>query len=168
MSNPVPARVTTHGTCIALSCAGQSAGILLQGAPGSGKSLLALQLIDQSGVGAGSAEPVCGHLVSDDQVLLEDVHGIPTASAPSAIDGLLEVRGIGIVKVAGTGLPVRLDMVIAHADSSDIERMPEPAVTELCGCSLPVHEIDFSAPSAAAQVRTLALIHWGLAGLSNS
>ncbi|WP_108879904.1 aldolase [Anderseniella sp. Alg231-50] len=168
MNNPVPAPITTHGTCIALSCAGHSAGILLLGAPGTGKSSLALQLIDQPGSGAGSAEPVRGHLVSDDQVLLEDVDGALTASAPPAIDGLLEVRGIGIVKVAKSGFPVRLDMVVAHADAADIERMPEPAVIELGGRNLPLHEIDFSTPPAAAQVRTLALIHWGLAALSIS
>ncbi len=168
MNNPVPERVNTHGTCIALSCAGHCAGILLQGAPGSGKSLLALRLIDQPGFGAGSAEPVRGHLVSDDQVLLETVDGMPTASAPPAIDGLLEVRGTGIVKVASSGLPVRVDMVIAHAGAADMERMPEPAVIELGGCSLPLHKLDFSTPSAAAQVRTLALIHWGLADLSIS
>ncbi|MEO1160604.1 MAG: aldolase [Pseudomonadota bacterium] len=168
MNNPVPERVNTHGTCIALSCDGHCAGILLQGAPGSGKSLLALQLIDQPGFGAGSAEPVRGHLVSDDQVLVEVLNGAPTASAPSTIEGLLEVRGTGIVKVAKSGFPVRLDMVIAHANAAGIERMPEPAVIELAGCSLPLHEIDFSTPSAAAQVRTLALIHWGLAVLSNS
>ena len=97
-----------------------------------------------------------------------DVNGVLTASAPSAIEGLLEVRGIGIIKVKKAGFPVHLDMVIAHADAADIERIPDSEVIELADRSLPLHKIDFSAPSAAAQVRTLALIQWGLAGLSNS
>ncbi len=168
MSNPAPGPVNIHGTCIALSYAGQTAGMLLQGAAGTGKSSLALRLIDQPGFGAGSAEPVRAYLVSDDQVLLEDVDGIPMATAPAAIAGLLEVRGIGIIRVKNTHFPVQLDMVIAHADAADIERMPASQVTELAGRSLPQHKIDFSSPSAAAQVRTLALIHWGLLGLSNS
>jgi len=168
MNNPAPEPVTTHGTCIALSCAGHTAGVLLQGAPGTGKSSLALRLIDQSGFGAGSTDPICGHLVSDDQVVLEDVKGVLTATAPSAIEGLLEIRGTGIIKVKNAGFPVRLDMVIAHADAMDIERIPGSEVIELAGRRMPLHKIDFSTPSAAAQVRTLALIRWGLAGLSNS
>ena len=166
MINPAPLNI--HGTCIALSCGGHTAGVLLQGAPGTGKSFLALRLIDQQGFGAGSAEPVHGHLVSDDQVLLEDVNGVLPASAPAAIDGLLEVRGIGVISLKNAGFPVRLDMVIAHADAADIERMPESQVIELAGRSLPLHNMDFSTPASAAQVRTLALIQWGLAGLSNS
>ncbi|NNJ74430.1 MAG: aldolase [Anderseniella sp.] len=168
MSNPASGPVNTHGTCIALSYAWQTAGVLLQGAPGTGKSSLALRLIDQSGFGAGSAEPIRGHLVSDDQVLLEDVDGILMATAPPAIAGLLEVRGIGITRVKNTHFPVQLDMVIAHVDAADIERIPAPQVIELAGGSLPLHKIDFSTPSAAAQVRTLVQIKWGLAGLSNS
>ncbi|MEM7633329.1 MAG: hypothetical protein AAF299_02125 [Pseudomonadota bacterium] len=164
MSRPV----NIHGTCIALSCAGHTAGVLLQGAPGTGKSSLALRLIDQPGFGAGSAEPVRGYLVSDDQVLLADVAGSLTASAPAAIAGLLEVRGTGITRLRNSHFPVQLEMVIAHADAADIERIPSSQVIELAGRSLPLHKIDFSSPSAPAQVRTLALIHWGLLGLSNS
>lgn len=168
MGDPAPGPVNTHGTCIALSCAGQTAGVLLQGAPGTGKSSLALRLIDQSGFGAGSAEPIRGHLVSDDQVLLEGINGVLTATAPAAIAGLLEVRGIGIIRVKNASFPVQLDMVIAHSDAADIERIPAPQIIELAGRSLPLHKIDFSTPSAAAQVRTLVLLQWGLVSLSNS
>jgi len=168
VGNPAPGPVNIHGTCIALSYVGQTAGVLLQGAPGTGKSSLALRLIDQPGFGAGSAEPIRGYLVSDDQVLLEDVDGILMATAPAAIAGLLEVRGIGITRLRNTHFPMQLDMVIAHADAVNIERIPTPQVIELAGRSLPQHKIDFSTPSAAARVRTLALIHWGLLGLSNS
>ncbi len=164
MSHPV----NTHGTCIALSCAEHRSGILLRGAPGSGKSSLTLQLIDQQGFGAGSAQPVRGHLVSDDQVLLEDIDGVLTASAPAAISGLLEVRGTGLVRLDRTAPPVNLDMVIVHTEAADMDRLPEPAVIDLCGRTLPLHKIDFATPSSAAQVRTLALISWGLLSLSNS
>lgn len=157
-----------HGTCIALSCAEHRSGILLQGAPGSGKSSLALQLIDQPGSGAGSPQPVSAQLVSDDQVLLKGTDGVLTASAPAAIAGLLEVRGSGIIRLDRTSQPVRLDMVISHTDAKQLDRLPEPATIDLGGWALPLHRIDFSAPSSAAQVRTLALIGWGLLSLSNS
>ena len=167
MNNSVPVRINTHGTCIVLSCAGRCAGVLLQGEPGTGKSSLALRLIDQAGFGAGAPEPVRGRLVSDDQVLLEDVGGVLTAHAPGAIDGLLEVRGIGIIKVQTAISPVRLDMVITHANAADIERMPEPRTMTLAGLALPMHKINFSNPASAAQVRTLALMQWQLASFSN-
>lgn len=150
-----------------MSCAGRCAGVLLRGEPGTGKSSLALRLIDHAGFGAGSPEPVRGQLVSDDQVLLEDVGGVLTAHAPGTIDGLLEVRGIGIIKVQTAISPVRLDMVIAHADAADIERMPESQTVKLAGLALPMHRIDFSNPASAAQVRTLALIEWQLVSVSN-
>lgn len=167
MNRSVPTSINVHGTCVALSCAGHTAGVLLQGASGSGKSSLALRLIDQSGFGAGSVAPILGRLVSDDQVLLEEFDGALTATAPHAIKGLLEVRGIGIIKVQTTVSPVRVDLVIAHAITSDIDQIPEPQVIELAGQALPLHKIDFSSPSSAAQVRSLALIRWGLASLSN-
>ena len=168
MSNPAPEPVTTHGTCIALSCAGHTAGVLLQGPSGTGKSSLALRLIDQPGFGAGSTDPICGHLVSDDQVVLEDVKGVLTATAPSAIEGLLEVRGIGIIKVATMQEPASVEMVIAHATPSEIDRTPEPQVIELAGLTLPLQYIDLSGQSSAALVRSLALVHWGLTDLEPS
>lgn len=166
MNRSVPASINVHGTCVALSCAGHTMGVLFQGAPGTGKSSLALRLIDQTGFGTGSAEPIQACLISDDQVLLEEFDGVLTATAPDAIKGLLEVRGIGIIKVQTTVAPVRVEMVIAHATSSGIDRIPEPEVIELAGLILPVHRIDLSSPLSAAQVRSLALIRWGLANLS--
>ncbi len=167
MNRSARTRINVHGTCLSLSCAGQTAGVLLQGASGSGKSSLALRLMDQAGFGAGSTAPVIATLVSDDQVLLEELDGVVTATAPSSIRGLLEVRGIGIIKVENTQAAVCVDMVIAHAASSDIDRIPEPQIIGLAGRTLPLHKIDFSDQSSAAVVRSLALVHWGLTGLSN-
>jgi len=74
-----------YGTCVALS----GLGVLLRGPSGSGKSDLALRLID------GGA---C--LVADDQVELAlDAAGRVMAQAPRALAGLLEVRGIGILRM---------------------------------------------------------------------
>ena len=70
-----------HGTCIAID----GAGVLLRGPSGCGKSDLALRLIDGGAV-----------LVADDRVSLEARAGDLVASAPDALAGLLEVRGVGI------------------------------------------------------------------------
>ena len=168
MNRSANPRINVHGTCVALSCAGHTAGVLLQGASGSGKSSLALRLIDQAGFGAGSTAPVIATLVSDDQVLLEELDGVVTATAPPAIRGMLEVRGIGIIKVATMQETASVEMVIAHATPSDIDRIPEPQIIELAGLTLPLHYIDFSGQSSAALVRSLALVHWGLTDLEPS
>ena len=85
------------------------AGILIRGKSGAGKSDLALRLID-----AGAA------LVADDQVLLEN--GI--ASAPARLQGLLEVRGFGIVKLPfAETTTIALTVDLCSAD--EIERLPD-------------------------------------------
>jgi len=70
-----------HGGCVARD--GQ--GVLLLGPPGSGKSDLMLRLIDRGFV-----------LVADDQIELRGLE----ASAPAALAGQLEIRGLGIVRLA--------------------------------------------------------------------
>jgi HPr kinase/phosphorylase len=71
-----------HATCIDLA----GAGVLIVGPSGSGKSDLALRL-----VAAGA------WLVSDDQCDLWVKDGLLWARAPQRIDGLIEVRGVGIL-----------------------------------------------------------------------
>ena len=167
MNSSATTSINVHGTCVALTCAGRSAGVLLLGESGSGKSSLALSLIDQPGTGVGSAAPIVGHLVSDDQVLLAEAEGHLTASAPDTTKGLLEVRGLGIVKVRTAISPVRVALVVTHATAPDLDRMPDVQVIELAGRSLPLHKIVFSNPSAAAQIRTLAQVQWGMSSLIN-
>lgn len=73
-----------HATAVATP----AGGLLLLGAPGSGKSDLALRLIE-----AGAC------LVADDQVLLSAEAGALLAAPPPSIAGLLEVRGVGILRL---------------------------------------------------------------------
>lgn len=69
-----------HGTCVARG----GAGVLLLGPAGAGKSDLALRLLSRG-----------FNLVADDQVMIED--GV--ARAPPPLAGMLEVRGLGIVRL---------------------------------------------------------------------
>lgn len=94
-----------HATCVEWF----GLGVLIRGKSGAGKSDLALRLID-----AGAA------LVADDQVLLEN--GI--ASAPARLQGLLEVRGFGIVKLPfAETTTIALTVDLCSAD--EIERLPD-------------------------------------------
>ena len=96
-----------HATAIAVG----NAAALIRGAPGTGKSDLALRCLMFS---ASSLIPEAPRLVADDQVILTRVGGAVEARAPATILGKLEVRGIGIVAVPFTpGAEVRLVVVFA-------------------------------------------------------
>lgn len=75
-------------------------GVLIEGPPGSGKSSLALALIDRGAV-----------LVSDDGVMLTCADGRLTAAAHPNIFGKLEVRNVGLVDMA-VSPPVPVALVI--------------------------------------------------------
>lgn len=113
-----------QATCVAID----SRGVLIRGAPGSGKSDLALRLID-----GGAA------LVADDGVDLQAENGVLTArfppQAPPDLKGRIEVRGLGIVEV-GAGPAVRLALLVDLATPESIERLPENQTEVLLGIEL--------------------------------
>lgn len=135
---------TLHATTVARD----GRAVLITGRSGSGKSDLALRLLDR---GFG--------LVSDDQTYLRIADGKLIAAAPPAIRGKLEVRGIGIVDVESVDdLPVCLIVEIASA----IERLPDEGRQRLIlGLSVPVVSIDALNASAPAKL-ALALDRMGL------
>lgn len=107
-----------HATCIAFD----GHGILLRGPAGSGKSDLALRAIDRG-----------AQLVADDQVVLTRDGETMIASAPSSLHGLIEIRGIGIMRMDTAGqVPVAL--VADLADSG--ERMPDHRWCEIGGVDI--------------------------------
>ncbi len=116
-----------HASCGAR----QGAGVLLLGPPGAGKSDLLLRLIDR-----GFA------LVADDQV---DVDGL-VASAPAALAGLLEIRGIGLLR-----LPFEASVRLALAVRLQAgDRLPLPARYE--NLDLPVVSVEPMAASAPLRI----------------
>ena len=117
-----------HGSCASRD--GQA--VLLVGPPGSGKSDLVLRLL-----GRGF------ELVADDQVDIADGQ----AAAPAALFGLLEVRGLGILRLQAVP-SARLALV---ADlTRRAERLPEPE--RHAGLDLPLVRIDAAAPSAPDRI----------------
>ncbi len=97
-----------HGTAVASG----PAGLLITGRAGAGKSRLALELM---AFGAT--------LVADDQVVLARKPGGLLMSAPAALEGRVEARGIGILTrdAAPAWLRVVVDM-----DQVETGRLPEP------------------------------------------
>lgn len=128
---------TIHATAVALG--GQA--VLLRGAPGSGKSDLALRLIEEG-----------AELVADDRTCLARRGARLWASAPEGLENLIEVRGIGIVRVGAlTEAPVALlvDLVAAP----EVERLPEPEREALLGIELPKLRLHAKEASAPAKLR---------------
>lgn len=117
-----------HGSCVSRN----GDAILLIGPPGSGKSDLALRLLARG-----------FDLVADDQVDIID--GI--ASCPTSLQGLLEARGLGIVRLPyRTG--VRLVLIVDLTTKAD--RLPGPR--QHPDLRLPIVCIDPAAPSAPERV----------------
>ncbi|MDP1702945.1 MAG: HPr kinase/phosphatase C-terminal domain-containing protein [Aestuariivirga sp.] len=145
-------QIFLHGTCVGVG----GEGVLILGEPGSGKSTLALRLIDEPGYGI-SGVLSRGELVADDQVIVTRDQDRLMASAPAALRGKLEIRGLGIVTLA-TPPSVPLALVVKLQDHSDIERLPGPATFDILGMALPLVEIDGKMPSAPARLR--AALTW--------
>jgi serine kinase of HPr protein (carbohydrate metabolism regulator) len=145
-------QIFLHGTCISVG----GAGVLILGEPGSGKSALALRLIDEPGYGI-SGTLLRSELVADDQVIVSRDQDRLMASAPAALRGKLEIRGLGIVTLA-TLPSVALALVVKLHEHSAIERLPDPAIFDILGMTLPLVEIDGKTPSAPARLR--AAVSW--------
>ena len=146
-----------HASCIAFG----NVGVLIRGAPGSGKSSLCLRLIDQGGFGLG-ARALQAQLVADDQVEVRVIGGALVASAPPALAGKLEIRGLSIVAVQQRH-EVALKLLVDLMPAKDIPRMPEVADASviLMGVRLPRLMLDASTADACARLRA-ALGHFGL------
>lgn len=138
-----------HATCIAID----GKGVLLLGKSGSGKSDLALRLIDEPGCGTGE-KALHAQLVADDQVCLTQDGAQVLAQAPEALAGKLEMRGIGIVAAPYAG-PVTVELVVELMDAEEIERMPDESQLQqnLLGIAMPRIMLDPNKPSSPARVR---------------
>jgi serine kinase of HPr protein (carbohydrate metabolism regulator) len=117
----VPSQI--HATCVALP----EGGVLLRGASGAGKSDLALRLID------GGAR-----LVADDRTELARAGDRLIARAPETIAGLIEARGVGILRLPPDRLApeVAVVLIVDLVGAASVERLPEATREDLLGVSL--------------------------------
>ena len=118
---------TIHATAVLVG----AKAVLIRGEPGSGKSRLALRLLETAG-----RELPFVRLVGDDRVYLESRAGRLVVRPPQELGGLLEIRGTGIVRVPFEAAAV-VGLVIELGQPAD--RMPaaESRKTLLEGVSLP-------------------------------
>ncbi len=105
--------VRVHATLVGLPREDDSlTGTLLCGEPGAGKSSMAFRLIDSGGI-----------LVADDQVDLTFGHGGLWGAPPDNIAGLIEARGIGLIRLPYEPR-MRITCVVTLKPGFAAERMP--------------------------------------------
>lgn len=137
-----------HATAVAI----RGRGVLFVGPSGSGKSDLALRLIDRGAT-----------LVADDRVVLTRDGDRVLASSPATIAGLIEVRGVGIVAVPhAAGVPVALVVDLAAPPA----RLPDPATRDVAGLAVPVVALAAFEASAALKVEAALAAIGGAAALA--
>ena len=133
-----------HASTVALD----GRAVVIVGPSGSGKSDLALRLLDRGFV-----------LVSDDRTIVRKAGEKVVATAPNTIRGKLEIRGVGIVDIPSINdVPVALVVEL----TSDITRLPDNARERIIlGAGIPLISVDAMTASAASKV-ALALDRLGL------
>lgn len=113
-------RTALQATCVAID----GRAVLITGAPGTGKSGLALMLIDRG-----------AHLVGDDSVMLDVRDGMLIAAPHPRTRGLLEVRNLGLLPFACIDdVPVALSI---HLDVAAPRFIEAPEEHTLLGITLP-------------------------------
>ena len=119
--------IQLHATCISHG----NAGVLIRGSSGAGKSDLALRLIESG-----------AKLVADDQVTLHVSEGGVVALSPACLPGLLEVRGVGILR-----------MPSQDSRRNKVTRLPSKLQTRLAGIYIPKIDLWAFETSAVTKVR---------------
>ncbi len=146
MTSPKLSSENVHASCVSIG----GRAVLIGGRSGSGKSDLALRLIDRG-----------ARLVSDDYTLVRRVDQRLVATAPDSIAGKIEVRGVGIIEY-----PAEQDARVALFVDLDLPstRLPEPTTHRtFAGMAIPVVGLAALEPSAPIKVEAAL----GLLGLSD-
>ena len=154
---------TIHATCIAMArglpgwFGFGATGVLLLGPSGSGKSDLALRLLQRG-----------ARMVADDRVVLTERNGRLTASPPENLQGMIEVRGVGVLPCRWQAR-TRVVLAAKLNPGAKIERLPDPLDQFEYGATrIPMIEIDPFHASAPAKVETALMAARRLARLPES
>ncbi|MTI09337.1 serine/threonine protein kinase [Rhodospirillaceae bacterium RKSG073] len=121
---------------------------MLRGPSGSGKSDLALRLIDQGAV-----------LVADDRSCMENKDGTIWVSPPESLAGKLEVRGLGIMQVSYKE-HAPLQLVVDLKPLNEIERIPEQKTVTYLGHDVSYVQVCAFEASAALKIRYALNADW--------
>jgi len=131
----MPDEKNIHASCVAIG----GKGVLLLGDSGGGKSDLALRLIDDG-----------ARLVADDRTILFLQRGALHARAPDSIKGLIEIRGVGIVKQPALK---QVKLALAVKLGGEGPRLPRPAFFQALNTKVPQIALDSRFASSPAKVR---------------
>ncbi len=134
MNNPTE---QLHASAVAID----DRGVLLLGPSGAGKSDLALRLIDGGAV-----------LIADDRVDLDVRQGDVRLSGPANLAGLMEVRGVGIVRMP-FATKVSLSLVVDLVKPEVMERLPDRLTVDFMGVAVRRIALDPFQASAPAKIR---------------
>ncbi|MEP7349271.1 MAG: HPr kinase/phosphatase C-terminal domain-containing protein [Sphingorhabdus sp.] len=123
-----------HASAVAIN----GEGVLFSGTSGSGKSDLALRLIDRGAV-----------LISDDGVWVDAEGPLAILRTAPNIAGMIEMRGVGILKMPfADGVPLRLAVIL----DAKPERLPTPDTTKIAGHDVPCLKLSAFEASAPLKV----------------
>ncbi len=127
-----------HGSCVAL----EHDGVLILGPSGAGKSDLVLRLIGRGWT-----------LVADDQVEILADGGALFATPPAPLRGMLEIRGLGLMRDLAVTSPARLRLAVALLEpGAAMPRLPDPSTWSAHHIALPQVALRGLEPSAPDKV----------------
>lgn len=130
-----------NASCVAIG----GRGVLIEGAPASGKSTLAMALIDRGAI-----------LVGDDGVMLERRAGRVWAAPPPITRGKLEIRNVGLVDVPVAEAPLCL---VIRLDRDAPRYIEQASVAELLGDHVPELALFPDTPSLFLRAEWALRVH---------
>ena len=141
MADPTTSETLFNVSCVAM----RGRGILIMGEPGSGKSSLALALMDRG-----------AELIGDDGVTLTQVGELIVATPPEATEGLIEIRNVGLLEVPTARAPVAIVIDLTPA----AERLPlGHGAALLLGREVPQVELYPDTPALALRAEAALEMH---------
>ncbi len=133
-----------HAGLVAFPANGRWRGVLIEGPSAAGKSDLALRCLD---LGA--------RLVADDRVIVWTSAGSLWGRAPESLAGLIEIRGVGIVRQTPLAMaPIAL-VIACQPGPEAIERLPEEAFVDRLNVRVPLRPLWPFEPAAPIKLRRL-------------